>query len=294
MSQVVYFRASSFGNLMTESRGTSITEKQLETLNEFEDRIRNGGKPLTEKQKEFYLDLKAKRDAPPQLSDTAKSEIEKVWLLNEKGFWDDLNNKFLTKGLMNEQDGLELVSDYLNDFILKNDERKNEIIGQLEGTDIEVGLTGESDGFCEVDGKKVVIDIKASWNPKTFLNSKMSSIYEYQLRCYMFLYDVDEAWLCYCLTDTPQDLIDNEKKKTFYKYFSSSMSNEDVQLLEEKLIPIYEQIERNMKYSTNSAYKKEEMVKIYKISRDKEIEQKMLEKLGPAIEYYSQIKLNQQ
>ena len=88
--------------------------------------------------------------------------------------------------------------------------------------------------------------------------------------------------------------IDNEKKKTFYKYFSSSMSNEDVQLLEEKLIPIYEQIERNMKYSTNPAYKKEEMVKIYKISRDKEIEQKMLEKLGPAIEYYSQIKLNQQ
>ena len=77
MSQVVYFRASSFGNLMTESRGASITEKQLETLNEFEDRIRNGGKPLTEKQKEFYLDLKAKRDAPPQLSDTAKSEIEK-------------------------------------------------------------------------------------------------------------------------------------------------------------------------------------------------------------------------
>ena len=35
------------------------------------------------------------------------------------------------------------------------------------------------------------------------------------------------------------------------------------------------------------------MVKIYKISRDKEIEQKMLEKLGPAIEYYSQITLNQ-
>lgn len=293
MSKVVYFRASSFGNLMTESRGASITEKQLETLNEFEDRIRNGGKPLTEKQKEFYLDLKAKRDAPPQLSDTAKSEIEKVWLLNEKGFWDDLNNKFLTKGLMNEQNGLELVSDYLNDFILKNDERKNKIIGQLEGTDIEVGITGEADGFCEVDGKKVVIDIKSSWNPKTFLNAKLSTIYEYQLRCYMFLYDVDEAWLCYCLTDTPQDLIDNENKKTFYKYFSSSMSNEDVQLLEEKLIPIYEQIERNMKYSTNSAYKKEEMVKIYKISRDKEIEQKMLEKLGPAIEYYQSIKLNQ-
>ena len=293
MSKQVYFRASSFGNLMTESRGASITEKQLETLNEFEERIRNGVKPLTEKQKEFYLDLKAKRDAPPQLSDTAKSEIEKVWLLNEKGFWEDLNNKFLTKGLMNEEDGLELVSDYLDDFILKNQERKNVIIGQLEGTDIEVGITGEADGFCEVDGKKVVIDIKSSWNPKTFLNAKLSTIYEYQLRIYMFLYDVDEAWLCYCLTDTPQDLIDAEKKKTFYKYFSSSMTNEEVQELEDKLIPMYEQIERNMKYSTNPAYKKEEMVKIYKISRDKEIEEKMLDKLGPAIEYYQSIKLNQ-
>lgn len=294
MSKVVYFRSSSFGNLMTESRGASITEKQLETLNEFEDRIRNDGKPLTEKQKEFYLDLKAKRDAPPQLSDTAKSEIEKVWLLNEKGFWDDLNNKFLSKGLLSEQDGLDLISEHLNDFILKNEERKNIIIGKLEGTDIEVGITGEADGFCEIEGKKVVIDIKCSWNPKTFLNAKLSSVYEYQLRCYMFLYDVDEAMLCYTLVDTPDHLIEDEKKKTFYKYFSSSMSNEDVQELEEKLIPIYEQIERNMKYSTNPSYSKEEMVKIFKVTRDKSIEEQMLNKLEPAIEYYTKIKLNQQ
>jgi len=282
MSEEVYFRSSSFGNLMTESKGVFLTESQAKELKDFDERIRQGLKPLTEPQRKKYDELKSKRDAPPQLSDSAKGEIEKIWRLNKKGYYEELNNKFVSKGLLNEQEGLTIVSDYLQDFLIKNDERK-----------YKNNITGEADAFSLVDGKKIVLDIKCSWDPKTFMNGKLSKIYEFQLRCYMMLYDVEEAWLCYCLTDASEDAVADAKRKEFYKYFHNGMSNEEVELLEQKLERVYKQIETNMIYSNNPAYKKEEMVKIYKIARDKKIEQAMIDKIKPALEYYNSIKLNQ-
>ena len=278
----VFFRSSSFGNLMTEARGTALSEAQSKTLSDFEERIREGVKPLTEAQRKMYLDLKSRRDAPPKLSDTAESEIEKVWLLYERGYYGELDNKYVNKGLFNEQLGLGIVSGYTGKLILKNEERiyKN-------------NLTGEADGFFMENGKKIVVDIKCSWDPNTFKNGKLSKIYEYQLRCYMHLYDVEEAWLCYCLTDAPEHIVTSLKKKEFWKYYNEGMTNEEVELLEKKLERVYKQIEINMIYSNNTAYKKEEMVKIFKINRDKDIEAKMLSKIPQALDYYRNFKLNQ-
>jgi hypothetical protein len=109
----------------------------------------------------------------------------------------------------------------------------------------------------------------------------------------MYLYDVEEAWLCYCLTDAPEHIVTSLKKKEFWKYYNEGMSNEEVELLEKKLERVYKQIETNMIYSNNPAYKKEEMVKIFKITRDLDIEAKMLSKIPQALDYYKNFKLNQ-
>ena len=278
----IYFRSSSFGNLMTESSKVLITEIQLAKLNEFEQRISANLKPLTDNQRKEYVSLIEKKNAPPQLSETAKKEVEKIWRLNEKGYYEDLDNKYLTKGLFNENDGVYLVAKKYGEFCEKNDVRisKNNI-------------TGEADLILNLEGKKVIIDIKCSWDSKTFMNGELSKIYEYQLRCYMYLYDADEAYLCYCLTDTPSHFVANAKKQQWYKYVYDGMTNEEANLMEEKLQKIYEQIDRNMVYSTNPAYSEEEMVKTYKIVRDKEIEANMLSKIPLAISYYNSIKLNQ-
>jgi len=71
------------------------------------------------------------------------------------------------------------------------------------------------------------------------------------------------------------------------------MTNDEDQLLHKKLERVYKQIETNMIYSNNPAYKKEEMVKIFKITRDLDIEQKMLDKIPQALEHYKNFKLNQ-
>lgn len=290
METDIYFRSSSFGNLMTENAGSVFTDKmaiELDDLKyELENGInRNGNKvKWSETKKLRVTELLIKRDAPPTLSKTAKTEIEKTWLFNEKGFWDDLNNKYLTKGLMNEQDGMGLSQKTFEEgvFFGKNEERVH-----------KNNITGECDVLTEIYGKRTVIDIKCSWNPKTFMSGDLSKIYEYQLRCYMYLYDAEQAFLCYCLTDTPSHLIEREKKQQWYKYFDPDFDNEQIQLLEEKLERVYQQIENNSIFSTNKNYKESELVKTFKITRDLDIEKEMLNKIKPALEYYNSITLNQ-
>lgn len=274
MSEIA-FRASGIGNLMVEGRGVVLTDNQLQTLNDFEDRIRGNGKPLTEKQRETYLDLKARKNAPPQLSDTAKRFIESMWLLNQKGFYEDLQNKQVSKGLLNEDDGLGLVSEVEGEFYIKNKVRIT-----------KGNITGECDVDFVKNGVRIIKDIKSSWSPKTFMAGDLNTIYEWQGRAYMHLYDADEFHLHYTLTDCPQHLYEQEIWKLRNRY---NVIDPD----EESVKPLFDQLRRNLIFSDNPAYTVEERVKTFKIYRDKEKEQKLLDKIAPALEYYHSIKLNQ-
>lgn len=103
---------------------------------------------------------------------------------------------FLTcqKGILCENDSIELYNDFKDEFYIKN-------IGRIT----KGNLTGE----CDIldTSKSLVIDIKTAYNKKSHkLNLKASKLYEWQLRAYMYLYDVNHAELAYCLVDTPHDL----------------------------------------------------------------------------------------
>lgn len=277
----ILFRSSGIGSLMVEGRGVVLTENQKATLQDYKERDAGNGKPLTDKQKMDFEVLLSKENAKPELSDTAKRFIEKMWLFNEKGYYDELDNKFIEKGNLNEIDGIVLISDVENSFYSKNDMRKT--LGNI---------TGEADIICTIDGKKVIKDIKSSWSPITFMAGNLTTLYEWQGICYMMLYDADEFHLHYCLTDTPRHLIEKEKERQFYKYFNKQLTDAEIESLELSLVPIYEQIEKNMNFSEGN-YTKEERVKTFKIQRDKEKEKLLLEKIPLAIEYYKSITLNQ-
>lgn len=271
----ILFRASGFAALMTEGKGQSLTENQVKLLEDFEKRKNGEGKPLTEKQNEEYERLLKIKNAPPQLSETAKRFVEEMWLLNKKGFYEGLDNRHIGKGLHNEEDGIELVSDVEGNFYIKNTERIT-----------KGNLTGEADIVTEIDGKRIIKDIKSSWNPKTFMNGDLSNLYEYQGRCYMYLYDAEEFHLHYTLTDCPPHLFENEVWKLKNRYGIIDIEDEDVK-------PLFDQLRRNLIFSDNPAYTKEERVKTFVIKRDREIELKMLEKIPMAISYYESITLNQ-
>lgn len=269
----IQFRASGAGNLMTDKKRTVLTENQEATLKKYEDTLRAGGS-ITAKQKETMIGYQKRRDAPVELSDTAKTFVQDQWLLNNKGFWKQTDTKFTEKGLFGEEDSITMLTELDGVFYKKNTER------------ITKGhLTGECDIVSTVNGKKVIQDTKTCWDPRTFMNAELSKIYEWQLRVYMHLYEADEGWLRYCLTDCPSHIFEYEKYKLKSKFGIIDDSLEEVQ-------PLFAQLERNLLF-TNSRYTLEEKVKTYKIERDDEIFQQLMDRIPGAVEYYKRIKLNQ-
>lgn len=111
--------------------------------------------------------------------------------------WKDAELDYYTleKGILCENESIELYNEVHDTFYIKNVERVTSVL-----------LTGECD---LLDTKEsLVIDIKTAYSKKTYpLRLKMSKLYEWQLRAYMHLYDVNQAELAYCLVDTPEDLI---------------------------------------------------------------------------------------
>lgn len=134
-----------------------------------------------------------------KLPDGAITELDKM--VSQKLIkWQDAEFDFFTteKGKICENESIEIYNEVNDSFYVKNIERIT------KGT-----LTGECDILDKANS--LVIDIKTAYSKKTYpFNLKISKLYEWQLRAYIYLYDVNNAELAYVLVDTPHDLISNK------------------------------------------------------------------------------------
>jgi hypothetical protein len=173
-----------------------------------------------------------------ELSDTTKTHLIECYVKEVYGREKDINNKFIEKGLAVEEDSLTLYSRIKKQVYFKNDE--------LFSNDWIVGTP-------DIITSDSVIDIKSSWDIFTFFASKTKKIdsgYYAQLQCYMELAKRTNAVLAYCLIDTPDGLIEDEKSRLFYKMNLTSRENETYlqacEALEKQMrygdIPIHERL----------------------------------------------------
>lgn len=278
----VFFRAHGVGALMTDGRGTVLTDKQAVILKDFESRLRSGGK-LTPKQRETMVDYQKRRDAPPELSDTAKTFVQKTWLWHEKGFRKRIKSDYLEKGIFQETESMALLSELDGIFYAKNIAR--EFCKKTH-------LSGECDIKTKMNGGYYIDDIKSSWDAETFMNADWDKLKEWQGRSYLHLYGGDVFRLRFCLVDAPDHIVTKQKEKLWREFYSDSFSDEETHRMEESLKPMYEQIERNLVYSNNPQFTKEERVKTYTIERDDAKFKELQERIEPALKYYSELQLN--
>lgn len=284
----VLFRASGSGALMVKKQGTVFTPVMEARIKELlQEKLTglnvNGNKVKFEgtKKSEELEELIAKRDAPPELSDTAKAFVRRVWLQNKKGYVKEIKSKYLDKGIFAEEDSITLISEIDGHFYVKNKKRRT-----------NEDHTGECDVFHVLPTKKIVHDTKSTWDPETFMNSKPSTDNEWQGDIYMELWDADEFWLRFTLVDCPPHIVQREKEAAKWKYFAGDMTDAELDAFEKAMQPIYDQIERNLVYSTNPAYTKEERVKTFVFIRNREKMKEMKEMVKLAREYYNTITLN--
>ena len=130
------------------------------------------------------------------LSQTAKSYIiQKA----KEDFYDyrvELANKYILKGIHQEQDSIDLLNAVRFENYKKYEHRaENE------------WLTGS----CDIITEDLIIDIKSSWSLETFpattYELKDLSEYEWQGRAYMWLYDRPRFELCYVMVSTADDIL---------------------------------------------------------------------------------------
>jgi hypothetical protein len=124
------------------------------------------------------------------LSETAKSYIKSIAKQDFYGYNIELNNKYIIKGIEQEQDSIDLVN-----AVRFTDYKKNKV--RLE-TEL---MTGE----CDILLDEAIIDIKTSWSLETWpatAEDGDESLYEWQGRAYMYLYDRPSFELIYCMVST--------------------------------------------------------------------------------------------
>lgn len=144
------------------------------------------------------------REKTEILSKGAKTALDKMAKEFVYGFHEIVTGKYMEKGIIVEDQSIELYNSVFFTDYKKNTERKE-----------NDWVTGECDIFT---GSKI-IDIKSSWSLSTFpatSDDGKNTDYEWQLRAYMMLWDVDFAELAYCLVNTPDELIKFEQEELHF------------------------------------------------------------------------------
>lgn len=134
------------------------------------------------------------------LSVGAKTAITKQAKEFVYGYDERFSSKYTEKGLIVEDRSIELFNSVFFTDHKKNTERKT-----------NEWITGEAD----IVTPDSIVDIKSSWSLSTFpaLSSDgQDKGYEWQLRAYMMLWDLDHAQIAYCLVSTPEHLVGYEDK----------------------------------------------------------------------------------
>jgi len=130
------------------------------------------------------------------LSQTAKSYIIQKAKEDFFEYKSELNSKYITKGLAQEQDSINLLN-----LVRLEDYKKNE--DRVENEWLS--------GCCDIITDTSIIDIKTSWSldtfPATTYELKDLSDYEWQGRAYMWLYDMPSFELCYVMVSTAPELL---------------------------------------------------------------------------------------
>ena len=140
------------------------------------------------------------------LSQTAKSYIIQKAKEDFFEYKTELNNKYVLKGIHQEQDSIDLLNAVRFESYKKYEHRaENE------------WLTGS----CDIITEELIIDVKTSWSLETFpatnYELKDLSEYEWQGRAYMWLYDRPRFELCYVMVSTADDILSDYDSYAIHK-----------------------------------------------------------------------------
>jgi hypothetical protein len=151
------------------------------------------------------------RSKSEAISETTKTHLIDVYVSEVYGRKTEIFNKYISKGNQVEEDSITLFSRVNKEFFTKNEKHLSN--DYIKGTpDLFQGAS--------IDNADKIIDIKSSWDIFTYFRTRgkdMNKMYYWQLMGYIALTGAQSATLAYCLVDTPDTLLNDEKRKLHWK-----------------------------------------------------------------------------
>lgn len=191
------------------------------------------------------------------ISKTAEQLLLEIYAEEVYGRRYEVSSKHMEKGLWVEQQSLTLFTDVEKKLYVKN---------------IEVLKNRWVTGTPDVITKDEIIDIKSSWNLLTFLKADGSNKdYYAQLQGYMYMTGLKKARLVYCLVNTPDFLIVQEKSRRMYRDGIEDGSKE--------MDEMDNQVDLEMIFND---IPKDKKVKIFEYSVDRKFQKELREKIKKA------------
>lgn len=146
-----------------------------------------------------------------ELGETAKKALQQIWIEETYNRRKEIESKFIEKGNACEEDSITLYSRVKKKFLKKNTETVS--------NDFFVGTPDCFKGESIMKAEEIE-DFKTSWDIFTFHEAKFGTLnktYEYQLNGYMDITGAPTSRLIYCLVDTPEKFIEDEKRALAWK-----------------------------------------------------------------------------
>jgi len=201
-----------------------------------------------------------------KLSQTTKTYLQELAVQEVYGIRKEFSSRYTDKGNEVEELSIALCNDVLNlGFIYKNEEHfENDWIM----------------GTPDVNTDEILLDVKSSWDAFTFFEKVLdddlkNKDYFYQLQGYMWLTGKTEALLCYCLIDTPLQIVEDEIRREHWK----------ASLIEESLdLRAFVQSKHMFGHIP-----KEKRLKTFKIVKDDVIIESIKTRIEECREYYNEL-----
>jgi hypothetical protein len=272
MENLLKINCSQIGIIMSSKEG--ITKKQLERITELkakENRTENQNIELFQ-----LLDKENQAKKDTSISETAKTLIREIWLKDKFGYKEIITTPEMQKGNISEQDSFSLIQSILKGQFRISCKTKYE--GKLPLNN--EFLKGIPD--IDQDSEDLIEEIKTPYTIKTFMDSELIKLYEYQIRGYLSILNRSKGRLIYALVPTPKDIIISMQNRVKWQY-GGDERNPDY-------IKISEQIEFNH-ITCIELIPPEKRIKVFEVTRDIEIENKIYEQVKKCRSYYNQLSL---
>jgi hypothetical protein len=161
--------------------------------------------------------MTSSRSKSEVLSQTAKTYVEELAKEHLFGIKKVFKSRYTDKGNEVEEKAIELTEEVLGfEFLTKNEDYyQNDYIK----------------GTPDIITHSLVIDVKSSWSGDTFPffeDELPNKDYYYQVMGYMWLTGKKNALISYCLINTPEEIVNDEIRRTAWGKYEIEPSEETI------------------------------------------------------------------